>query len=423
MKPTIKGFSSSNPSGSAAIPIVTSLEATVTVRGEFYKASCSLAKTSFLHRGEPQPIVTKLAVLEVAEVKKEPQDTEPIPITIVRPITKTVLEAAIIESSSKHELTDPILEVPTPQQPKKPSHTTPKHNKGNGIARDIGDSPLKLVKSSKEVCQDPDAPMLIGYEINRVMYQLINEQIQAHLEKEEQMQKAAQEEKLITLSKPELIKVVKEVTSEARVDPKALRNSKDKLSVIISKNKNKVVGELIESLSKKYERLKEFPVKLGINPSLPLPEQVLSLSSRRKRKALELESEVRIAGLECNYSHPKVEVESLLGYMVMAGNVNTREYQRFCMLIRKMIDEHPNREKLKSKKEKDSTISVRRHSVNEVPKPKKKVMGSVSYGNKVTRPHTISSTLEYPKDKSLKNRQDKFKWIRSSTYPSKVKLS
>ncbi|GJT07325.1 hypothetical protein Tco_0841787 [Tanacetum coccineum] len=42
---------------------------------------------------------------------------------------------------------------------------------------------------------------------------------------------------------------------------------------------------------------------------------------------------------------------------------------------------------------------VRRNSVNEAPEPKKKVIGSVSYGNKLTKPHTISSTLEDPKDK------------------------
>ncbi|GKF96043.1 hypothetical protein Tco_0288778, partial [Tanacetum coccineum] len=50
--------------------------------------------------------------------------------------------------------------------------------------------------------------------------------IQAYLKKEEQMQKAAQETRLIALSKPELIKMVEEVASEARVDLKALRCSK-----------------------------------------------------------------------------------------------------------------------------------------------------------------------------------------------------
>ncbi|GJV24064.1 hypothetical protein Tco_1376759 [Tanacetum coccineum] len=93
----------------------------------------------------------------------------------------------------------------------------------------------------------------------------------------------------------------------------------DKLGAIIPKNKNKVVEEPITSLSKKYKRLKEIPGELIINPSLPPHEQVTSLSSSIKRKALELEPEAfqRISDIY------KVEVESLLGSMVMAGNVNT----------------------------------------------------------------------------------------------------
>ncbi|GKD64376.1 hypothetical protein Tco_1306484, partial [Tanacetum coccineum] len=134
-------------------------------------------------------------------------------------------------------------------------------------------------------------------------------------------------------AKPE-VEVVKEVASEAEVDPKALCSLKgrDKLGAIIPKNKNKVVEEPITSLSKKYKRLKEIPGELIINPSLPPHKQVTSLSSSRKRKALELEPEVYIAGLEAfqriSDIH-KVEVESLLGYMVMVGNVNTLKNQSF----------------------------------------------------------------------------------------------
>ncbi|GJW97501.1 hypothetical protein Tco_0179309 [Tanacetum coccineum] len=50
--------------------------------------------------------------------------------------------------------------------------------------------------------------------------------IQAHIEKEERMERATQEVKLNALSKPELIKVVEEVATEAEVDPKVLRSSK-----------------------------------------------------------------------------------------------------------------------------------------------------------------------------------------------------
>ncbi|GJR81408.1 retrovirus-related pol polyprotein from transposon TNT 1-94 [Tanacetum coccineum] len=82
-------------------------------------------------------------------------------------------------------------------------------------------------------------------------------------------------------------------------------NEWDELGEIVSKKKNKVVGELMTSLGKKYDRLKVIPRKTGINPSFPSCEQVPGLSSGRKRKEQELEHEVRILGLECNRSHPE----------------------------------------------------------------------------------------------------------------------
>ncbi|GJR22469.1 hypothetical protein Tco_0970996 [Tanacetum coccineum] len=84
------------------------------------------------------------------------------------------------------------------------------------------------------------------------------------------MEKAAQEARLIELSKPE--------------------------------KKNKVVSKLMASLSKKYERLKEIYGELEITPPLPLLEQNPSLPLGQKRKAIELEPVVRIAGLECDRS-------------------------------------------------------------------------------------------------------------------------
>ncbi|GJY49796.1 hypothetical protein Tco_0439752 [Tanacetum coccineum] len=75
----------------------------------------------------------------------------------------------------------------------------------------------------------------------------------------------------------------------------------DEPSVIILKKKNKVMT----SLSKKYDRLKVILGKVGINQTLPPIEQTSSLSLRRKKKALELDLEVRIASLECNRSLPE----------------------------------------------------------------------------------------------------------------------
>ncbi|GKD95154.1 hypothetical protein Tco_1374991, partial [Tanacetum coccineum] len=89
------------------------------------------------------------------------------------------------------------------------------------------------------------------------------------------------------------------------------------------------------SLSKKYERLKKIPNELGLDLTLPLPEQDPSLR-RRKRKAIELELETYIDGLHYNRRLPegrvsdiqKVKTETLLGYKMVALNVKTAENQR-----------------------------------------------------------------------------------------------
>ncbi|GJU54031.1 hypothetical protein Tco_1227745 [Tanacetum coccineum] len=160
----------------------------------------------------------------------------------------------------------------------------------------------------------------------------------------------------------------------------------DESGPIIQKKKNKMVGELMTSLGKRYERLKKIPEELRITPTLPTPGQVLSLTLGRKRKIQELEPKTRIPVLECNISLPKgipfvnnlvieqpeygmffidvfgdeafqrmsdihkVDVETLLTYLVMASNISTPANQRFCLELRSLIDSHPDKEKLKSKK-------------------------------------------------------------------------
>nr|GEX34393.1 hypothetical protein [Tanacetum cinerariifolium] len=130
--------------------------------------------------------------------KPSTKDTELIRITIIMSIAKYVPEVKHIGSSLKPQLTGTIIDITSPEQsnPKdqlgSPSHTTPNDNKGKGKPRDTNESLCKLVPTSKEVRQDLDDPMLIPYEINKVMYQLTNEQIQAHIEKEEQMERVAQ---------------------------------------------------------------------------------------------------------------------------------------------------------------------------------------------------------------------------------------
>ncbi|GKF36392.1 hypothetical protein Tco_0113150, partial [Tanacetum coccineum] len=63
-----------------------------------------------------------------------------------------------------------------------------------------------------------------------------------------------------------------------------------------------VVKDLMNSLSRKYERLRKIPKELGIQSTLPAPapEQDSSQTSRRKRKRMELKPKVKVPRLECN---------------------------------------------------------------------------------------------------------------------------
>ncbi|GJU85872.1 hypothetical protein Tco_1293418 [Tanacetum coccineum] len=164
----------------------------------------------------------------------------------------------------------------------------------------------------------------------------------------------------------------------------------DKLGEIIPKKKNAVVQDLMNSLSQRYERIRKMPEELGIKLALSAPtsapEQASSKSSRKKRKHMELEPEIKIPGLECNRALPenvpffnnmvieepehgifftdefgdqafqrgsdidKVGMEALVSYLVAASMVKLPENARFNMKLKKLIVEHPDQEKLKSKK-------------------------------------------------------------------------
>ncbi|GKA02591.1 hypothetical protein Tco_0675372 [Tanacetum coccineum] len=143
----------------------------------------------------------------------------------------------------------------------------------------------------------------------------------------------------------------------------------DELGPIIQKKKNTIVKDLMTSLGKSS-----------------CPDKDQSQPLRRKRKHMELEPEMKVPGLEYNRSLPegipfvnnmvieepeygifftdvfgdqafqrwndihKVRMESLVSYLVMASMVRTPENDKFGLKLRKLIAEHPDQEKLKSKK-------------------------------------------------------------------------
>ncbi|GKG15264.1 hypothetical protein Tco_0354864 [Tanacetum coccineum] len=80
-------------------------------------------------------------------------------------------------------------------------------------------------------------------------------------------------------------------TTSNRLKPKPITDVKIHPNLKPVKNMNKIVGELMTSLGKRYERLKKIPEELGIQSSLPppSPEQGSSQLSGRKRRRMELD--------------------------------------------------------------------------------------------------------------------------------------
>nr|GEX98896.1 hypothetical protein [Tanacetum cinerariifolium] len=78
----------------------------------------------------------------------------------------------------------------------------------------------------QEVHLEPNALVLIPFEINGKFHCVTNEQMHAHMKLEEQKEKVTKEAKLLALTKSEIIKVVIEVATKVGVDSKALQSSK-----------------------------------------------------------------------------------------------------------------------------------------------------------------------------------------------------
>ncbi|GJW04782.1 hypothetical protein Tco_1563638 [Tanacetum coccineum] len=137
----------------------------------------------------------------------------------------------------------------------------------------------------------------------------------------------------------------------------------DEIREIIPKKKNVVMKDLMNSLSRRYKRIKQIPDDLGIQSALPapIPEQALSKSSGRKRKHMELEPKTKVPRMffidvfgdqvfqRWNDIH-KVGMDTLVSYLVSATMIKTLKNARLSLKLKKLIAEHRDQEKLKSKR-------------------------------------------------------------------------
>nr|GEW35086.1 hypothetical protein [Tanacetum cinerariifolium] len=199
--------------------------------------------------------------------------------------------------------------------------------------------PKKLVKASSIICPDLDEPVRVEFIINRRTVYLTEQEIQDYWDKEEQIKKAKEEAKINVISKTEIIKVIREEAKKLGIRPKKEISTKagelfkksqdaeheiypktkpvvitvyrgtdgrnfnvhkpflfgafgiselDELREIIPKKKNTVVKDLMNSLSRRYKRLRKILEELGIQSALPDPKQASSQTSGRKHERMEL---------------------------------------------------------------------------------------------------------------------------------------
>ncbi|GKB85931.1 hypothetical protein Tco_0958203 [Tanacetum coccineum] len=215
-------------------------------------------------------------------------------------------------SHTERETEEPILAIiissipstiipPTQAQPitsiiiyPESSQATPKIDKGKGIVTNSNDDPLKkLVKASFIVRPDLDEPVRVEFMINgKEEAEKIGLDPKAIKgAKAGEMFKKSQDAEHVVLKIQHTEKVRKSLELRKHNGYNILRGTDgrnfevhepflfgafgiselDELREIIPNKKNAVVKDLMNSLSKRYERLKKIPEELGIHYALPAP--------------------------------------------------------------------------------------------------------------------------------------------------------
>ncbi|GJT23375.1 hypothetical protein Tco_0893312 [Tanacetum coccineum] len=257
------------------------------------------------------------------------------------PKQSTDANIEFISSSTPH----PSKTSVTQAQPITTIASSVPQREGKGIATEAQSEPQrKLVKASSIIRPGPDAQILVPYTINGKLFNLTAEYIQAHMDKEDQIKRAKEEDKLIhpkvviTTQAGEKFKKAQDAehdvlkrkhTEKARRSLELMKSKYenyigtdggtfdihnpfafgnfgiselDELREIIPKKKNAIVKDLMNSLSRRYERIKKTLKELRIKSALPapIPKQDSTKPSGKKRKHMELEPEIKSPGLEYN---------------------------------------------------------------------------------------------------------------------------
>ncbi|GJW80326.1 hypothetical protein Tco_0144301 [Tanacetum coccineum] len=253
------------------------------------------------------------------------------------------------------------------------SQAAPRIDKGKGITTELDEIPLKKpVPASIIVCLDPDEEVKVPYMINGKMCYLTDKEMHAYLEKEEKLRKATAEARLLAISKPKVIKVVQEEAEKIGLDPNKIASAKAgekfkkaqdaKHQVLKRENSQKV--KRLTKLNKK--RAKQYmnndkrnfdvhqPFKFTYFRIIELDELGRIIQKKKNSIVKDL-----MTSLSKRYERKKGKAYgtrtqgqgwSGLSYLVMASMVKIKENARFSLKLRKLIADHPDQEKLKSKK-------------------------------------------------------------------------
>nr|GEX72239.1 hypothetical protein [Tanacetum cinerariifolium] len=195
---------------------------------------------------------TYLTMTEIFEAFKEtPSQTKG---------EKAKKESTKKESDGANVEKEPVVEDVEMENPESPP-VAPKADKGKDVATKENEEPTKkLVPASREVCQNLDEPIRVPYEIyGKILLKA----------------KPITDIKIHPNTKPVVLTIYKgndiryfDVHNPFKFADVGFTEL-DELVPIIEKKKSKIVGVLMISLRKRYERLKKIPKELGIQSALP----------------------------------------------------------------------------------------------------------------------------------------------------------
>nr|GEV77654.1 hypothetical protein [Tanacetum cinerariifolium] len=207
--------------------------------------------------------------------------------------------------------------------------------------------------------------LTVPYTINGKIFYLTKEQIQAHLDKEYHIKKAEEEYKRLAMTKTNVINIVQEEAKKTGIDPKKVISAKagekfkkaqDVDVQVYKRQSTKKVKRLTELNKKRVEqymwtmsnRLKLKPITdLKIHPNYKPAILIVYINNDKRNFEVHIPFNFRDFGItELDELGPIIEKKK----NSIVKDMMTSLGKRFGLKLRKLIVEHPDQKKLKSKK-------------------------------------------------------------------------